>query len=264
MDSTPNSNHTDCNNNYFIMLPIKFIKENKLTSLEEHILGLVISLCKTLGECTMSNNTIADLFGVKRESVSKAITSLVDKSLITREIRNRTSGRTLKAVITNGSKSDNKTFSTGNNSSAISDEENTTASDNENTNLSPTSDEPCSQLVSHRSPNKNNNENNKYIVEIREIIDCLNSKAGTRYRDATKKTQQLISARLNEGFTVDDFKAVIDSKVKDWLHDEKMSKYLRPETLFGSKFESYLNTIAKPPVEKPAEDYYRKYYQEML
>ena len=45
---------------------------------------------------------------------------------------------------------------------------------------------------------------------------------------------------MNDGFTVDDFKAVIDKKAKEWKGTE-MAQYLRPETLFGTKFESYLN-----------------------
>ncbi|EZP77589.1 primosome, DnaD subunit [Parageobacillus genomosp. 1] len=78
-------------------------------------------------------------------------------------------------------------------------------------------------------------------IPYREIVDYLNKKAGTSYRHTSKKTQQLIRARWNEGFRLDDFKTVIDKKVAEWLNDPKMNKYLRPETLFGTKFESYLN-----------------------
>ena len=72
------------------------------------------------------------------------------------------------------------------------------------------------------------------------IVDYLNSKAGTNYRSTTPKTQKHINARLSEGFTVDDFKTVIDKKCADWLGSD-MERYLRPETLFGTKFEGYLN-----------------------
>lgn len=73
------------------------------------------------------------------------------------------------------------------------------------------------------------------------IISYLNEKLGTRYEPTTKKTQQLIKARINEGFTVDDFKRVIDIKVAEWSGNAKMEAYLRPPTLFGTNFESYLN-----------------------
>ena len=56
----------------------------------------------------------------------------------------------------------------------------------------------------------------------------------------TKKNKDLIKARINEGFTEDDFIKVIDNKVKEWINTD-MEKYLRPETLFGTKFEGYLN-----------------------
>lgn len=78
-------------------------------------------------------------------------------------------------------------------------------------------------------------------LPYREIVDYLNQKAGTKYRSTTKKTQSLIKARYHEKFTLDDFKKVIDNKVAEWKSDNEMAKYLRPETLFGTKFESYLN-----------------------
>ena len=74
-----------------------------------------------------------------------------------------------------------------------------------------------------------------------EIVDYLNAKAGTRYKASTASTRKLIKARLKEGFTIEDFKAVIDKKCAEWLTNSKMEQYLRPETLFGSKFEGYLN-----------------------
>lgn len=81
--------------------------------------------------------------------------------------------------------------------------------------------------------------------DYKTIIDYLNQKASTNYRSTSQKTQRLINARFNEGFSVDDFKKVIDIKVSQWSKDSKMSKYLRPETLFGTKFEGYLNEQPK-------------------
>lgn len=86
------------------------------------------------------------------------------------------------------------------------------------------------------------NDKNKsnHTKEVSTIITYLNEKANTSYRPTTKKTQDLIKARFNEGFNIDDFKTVIDKKVKSWA-DTEWEKYIRPETLFGTKFESYLN-----------------------
>lgn len=93
-------------------------------------------------------------------------------------------------------------------------------------------------------PNNNtdNNTNNKdNNVEIRkEIIDYLNKKTGKQYKYNTQNTIRLINGRLREGFTLEDFKTVIDKKVAEWGNDPKMRRYLRPQTLFSGKFESYL------------------------
>ncbi|WP_315118510.1 conserved phage C-terminal domain-containing protein [uncultured Clostridium sp.] len=72
------------------------------------------------------------------------------------------------------------------------------------------------------------------------VVNYLNEKADKKYRVNSKKTQQLIRGRVKEGFTVEDFYKVIDNKVKEWSSTD-MEKYLRPETLFGNKFEGYLN-----------------------
>ena len=74
-----------------------------------------------------------------------------------------------------------------------------------------------------------------------QIIGHLNEQTGANYRSESKATQTKIHARMAEGYTVEDFVAVIDKKCAEWLHDPKMQAYLRPETLFGTKFESYLN-----------------------
>lgn len=73
------------------------------------------------------------------------------------------------------------------------------------------------------------------------ILSHLNQKAGTGYKASGKQNQKYIRARLNEGFSLDDFICVIDNMCAEWIGDKKMEAYLRPETLFGTKFESYLN-----------------------
>lgn len=81
----------------------------------------------------------------------------------------------------------------------------------------------------------------KENIDYKEIIDYLNNRTNSNYRYTGQKIKDLIKARYNEGFTLDDFKRVIDNKVNSWGNDEKMVKFLRPETLFSNKFESYLN-----------------------
>lgn len=91
----------------------------------------------------------------------------------------------------------------------------------------------------------NKSINNKGIYE--SIIARLNEKTGANYKPTSKATQRLINARLAEGYTVEEFFTVIDKKCAEWSGDEKMERYLRPETLFGNKFENYLNAPAVLP-----------------
>ena len=80
--------------------------------------------------------------------------------------------------------------------------------------------------------------------ELKAIIDYLNEKVGTSYTYRNKANNKLINARLSEGFTVDDFKAVIDKKHAEWFGTE-WQKFLCPSTLFApSHFENYLNQPA--------------------
>lgn len=75
---------------------------------------------------------------------------------------------------------------------------------------------------------------------IKNIVDFLNFMAGTNYRASGTAIQRHINARLAEGYTVQDFQTVIEKKCNEWMNTD-MQKYLRPETLFGSKFDTYLN-----------------------
>ncbi|HDR6300286.1 TPA: phage replisome organizer N-terminal domain-containing protein [Bacillus cereus] len=78
-------------------------------------------------------------------------------------------------------------------------------------------------------------------IPYQEIVDYLNMQAKTNYKHTSKKTQDLIRARWKEGFRLTHFQQVIDIKASQWIDNTEMSGYLRPLTLFGTKFESYLN-----------------------
>lgn len=79
-----------------------------------------------------------------------------------------------------------------------------------------------------------------------EIINYLNEKSGKKFRPQSKPTQEAINGRFSEGFTIADFKHVIDVKSEQWRNDAQMNKYLCPETLFRpSHFEKYLNEVSE-------------------
>lgn len=84
-------------------------------------------------------------------------------------------------------------------------------------------------------------------IPYKEILDYLNQKTGSHYKDV-KGNQKLIRARWREGYRLDDFRKVIDNKTADWKgliakDGRDMSQYLRPSTLFGPKFDQYLNEV---------------------
>lgn len=82
-----------------------------------------------------------------------------------------------------------------------------------------------------------------------EVLDYLNEKTGKSFRRVTAHASK-IKARIREGYTLEDFKKVIDSRVAFWRGKDDFEKYLRPETLFGTKFDSYL-AEANPKKEAP-------------
>ena len=88
--------------------------------------------------------------------------------------------------------------------------------------------------------NVNDNVNNIFDNLVKDIINYLNKKINSNFKYTTKSTQTKIKARLNEGYTLDDFIVVINKKFNDWKGTE-FEQYLCPETLFGTKFEKYLN-----------------------
>ena len=100
--------------------------------------------------------------------------------------------------------------------------------------------------------------NNISNIYIKDIVEYLNLKANTSYKHTTRNTIEKINARLNEGYTVDDFKNVIDKKCDEWLGTD-MEKFLRPETLFGTKFENYLNQKSSKQEQKKVNTAYDQY-----
>ena len=97
------------------------------------------------------------------------------------------------------------------------------------------------RLKSIANANADINTDKEILNNIKYIVDYLNSKAGKKYKYNSETTKDKIIARFNEGYSVDDFKKVIEIKCKEWVGDNKMEAYLRPETLFSPKFEGYLN-----------------------
>jgi uncharacterized phage protein (TIGR02220 family) len=114
----------------------------------------------------------------------------------------------------------------------------------------------CPQLEVNKEQRLKNKEqrlreeiNPKENQIVKEVLAYLNEKLKTHYQT---DTAGFISGRLEDGYTIDDFKKVIDKKTKTWLPDLKMQKYLRPKTLFSPEhFQEYLNELELPPTKQP-------------
>ena len=122
-------------------------------------------------------------------------------------------------------------------------------------------DKPIKTPNENENVNVNDNVKNNivgkpdYESEIKQIVDYLNAKSQSNFKPKTDTTRKSIIARLKEGYTAEDFKRVIDSKVKDWS-DSSMREYLRPQTLFRpANFEAYLNEANRPEVKKTKKSF---------
>ena len=105
---------------------------------------------------------------------------------------------------------------------------------------------------------KSNNMSDKSddVIPYSEIISYLNEKTGRSFR-TTEAHKRFIKARWNEDYKLDDFKRVVDNKVADWtgktINGQPAEKYLQPSTLFGTKFDNYLNQA--PMHQEQAQPY---------
>lgn len=97
-------------------------------------------------------------------------------------------------------------------------------------------------------------------IPYQAVIDHLNKVCGTKYAATTAKTRECIRARSREGATLEDFKAVIDRQAKEWLNTDR-AKYLRPETLFGTKFDGYLHAPEARAAPKKSAQQFNAFHQ---
>lgn len=124
----------------------------------------------------------------------------------------------------------------------LNDTQSNTTSINENI-LNDTQSNTNIYVEKYPSPSilSNTPYSNSNFSEIEKIVTYLNEKAEKSFKSESPQTFTYIQERMKEGFTVDDFKKVIDNKCGQWLKDPQFNQYLRPQTLFSTKFEGYLN-----------------------
>lgn len=270
---------------YYSILTASVRYDKNLKANEKLLFSEITALSNKYGYCTASNRYFAELYQVTERSIQDWISNLVQYGYITTTLVSKDGqiiGR--KIYLSSGIK-ESKTTSRGVVKKSSPDEENFTGVVKKSSlgwgrNLHPnntsintinnnnilsgkepdTTPEPeekeKSELTQKTSDSKKSKTTSKTDnIPYDRVIKYLNAKAGTNYRATNKATQRLIKARFNEGMTTKDFKKVIDNKCDDWLKDPKMCGYLRPATLFGSKFESYLNQKPKR-LDRSATDWH--------
>ena len=219
---------------YYMNIPAFVWDDKDLLRKPKAILlyGHISTLANKKGYCWATNDYFGKRLGISKKSVVNYINLLVCKGYIKRTIKYK-----------EGTKQVKKRFLSIYTTPGITDYTSPGVNDDTTPGIT--------DYTENNTRNNNTSINNKkdilsssHSTAAHEIVDYLNSKIGTHYRATTRKTQSLIKARMNEGATVEDFKTVIDNKVSEWGNDSKMSKYLRPETLFSTKFEGYLNQAA--------------------
>lgn len=236
---------------YYSIITANVRYDNRLTDSEKLLFAEITSLSNKYGYCTARNGYFAKLYEVTKRTISSRINNLKDNGYLKIEFKYK--GNEVKQrkmyPMTQTSIPIEKDFHRG-----------------IEKNFPPPIE---ANFQENNTSNNNTSINNINRIDIlsgdptsypyRDVIDYLNKQTGKQYKSTTRKNQTVIRARTDEGFTLNDFKQVIDNKVSDWKGTD-MEKYLRPETLFGTKFEGYLNQQQSNAVD---EDW-RKQYEGMF
>ena len=204
------------------------VDREDISAMEKLIYMLLARYADKEGKCFPSQDKLCKITGIKDyRTIVKYLKQLEEKGLI--EIK-KNNGKVNVYYLKNVSTPPTKNVGTKNATANFVEEPPT-----KNVGTPPTN---FAGITMHNK--KDTINNTQYIKEIEEVVIHLNEKAGTKYKYNSKNTTKHIQARIREGYTLEDFKTVIDKKCSEWLNTD-MEKYLCPETLFGSKFEKYLN-----------------------
>lgn len=254
---------------YYSILTASVRYDKDLNANEKILFSEITALSNKHGYCTASNKYFSNLFQADERSIRRWISNLKqhgyikmnlitkDKEIIARRIYPMSGGgdRNVRGYGQKCPEGGDRNV-LYNNTSNNNTSNNNILSGKEPDPTPEPEDKEKSELTQKTSDSQKSETTSKTDnIPYDRVIKYLNAKAGTNYRATSKATQRLIKARFNEGMTTKDFKKVIDTKCDDWLKDPKMCGYLRPATLFGSKFESYLNQKPKR-LDRSATDWH--------
>jgi uncharacterized phage protein (TIGR02220 family) len=234
---------------YYVTIPEPVLHNNQLTPLARLVYGELVSLARIRemegkeGYTWITNAALAERYEVSLRTITRTVTQLEDEGYIrshliykegTKEVQQR------QIFISNPHDKNVHTLPT---KMTVPSRQNCQEGPDKNVQDNNTVKNTSNNTVKESMSGKPD-EIRARSEQITQIVDFLNETAGTKYRPGSQKTRDLITARLNEGFTTEDFKTVISKKTTEWQQSEKMAKFIRPETLFSNKFEGYLNEPA--------------------
>lgn len=209
--------------NYYAIIPAEVRYNKKLNSSQKLFYSEITSLTHKTGECWASNNYFARLYEVSPSTISNWVKSLEKEQLISVEYVKKGKEIDKRIIKITGIQNIDYLFN---------------KLDGGIQNI----EQGYSKNLKENNTSTNNKNNNKEIYKemIKNTINYLNKITGKNYKPTTPNTIKHLTARIKEGYTEWDFMDAIDTKAKEWMGTD-MEKYLRPDTLFGSKFENYLN-----------------------
>src|SRR5699024_7525752 len=213
---------------YYSIIPATVRYNHNLKANEKLMYGEITALSSKNGYCWAENRYFAELYDVHKITISKWLKNLEDNGYIRTE---------LKYVY--GTKQVSKRLIYINDTPISQIAKGYKSNDYDP--VSQNAKEELSTTSNNNTRDINTLSGNPTRTPYKEIIDYLNEKTGRKYKHTAKLNRRVIKARMNEGYTIEDFKTVIDKKTAKWIKDKKMEEFLRPETLFGNKFDRYLN-----------------------
>jgi uncharacterized phage protein (TIGR02220 family) len=196
---------------FYYTIPSDIFFDKNLSDKAKLLFGLVANFCNKYGKCFVSNKHLGETLDRSESTISRLVSELVDAGYLNSIVDKNDSNKrtlTLYAKMSIPIRKNAYTYT-------------------------------------QKREDNNTIYNNTKLNIFKEIISYLNDKANTKFKDGNKANQRIISGRIDEGHTLEDFKTVIDNMVVKWKGTE-WEQYLRPQTLFqASKFENYLN-FTKP------------------
>ena len=213
---------------YYSIIPATVRYDHNLKANEKLMYGEITALASKSGYCWAENRYFAELYDVHKITISKWLKNLEDNGYIRTELKYVYGTKQVSKRLIYINDTPISQIAKGYKSNDYD-----PVNQNAKEELSTTSNNNTRDIKAMSS--------NSTRVPYKEIIDYLNEKTGRNYKHKAKINQRVIKARMNEGYTLEDFKTVIDKKFDKWNNDVKMKKFLRPETLFSTKFDRYLN-----------------------